>query len=72
MDTLTLNLTTQENIMTKTNKAQRKAIHRKWVQNDQGMSYRAFRKTVVSGYDCLMVQWSGMWLGIESDGHTHS
>ena len=33
--------------MTKTNKAQRKAIHRKWVQNDQGMSYRAFRKTVM-------------------------
>lgn len=60
--------------MTKTNKAQRKAIHRKWVQNNQGMTYRAFRKTVVSvfPFDCLMVQWSGMWLGIESDGYTHS
>ena len=21
---------------------------------------------------CVMVPWSGMWLGIEPDGHTHS
>jgi hypothetical protein len=56
----------------KANKAQRAAIHRKWQQNDQGMSYRQFRKTVVQGYDCLMVQWDSMWLGIENDGYTHS
>ena len=23
-------------------------------------------------YRCAMVHWSGMWLGIEPDGHTHS
>ena len=36
------------------------------------MTYRDFRKTVQQGYDCIMVPWCGMWLGIESDGYTHS
>lgn len=36
------------------------------------LSYRQFRKTVAYGYDCLMVAWAGMWLGIEKDGYTHS
>lgn len=53
-------------------KAQRKALYKKWVQDNQGMSYRAFRKTVQLGFDCIMVQWCGMWLGIETDGYTHS
>ena len=55
-------------------KEQRQAIYRKWTQNDQGMSYRQFRATVQrANYDdCLMVQWCGMWLGIETDGYTHS
>jgi hypothetical protein len=59
-------------MIAKTNKAQRASIYRKWQQNNQGMTYREFRKTVQQGFDCLMVQWSGMWLGIESDGYTHS
>ena len=59
-------------MLAKTNKAQRAAIYRKWSQDNQGMTYREFRKTVQQGFDCLMVQWSGMWLGIESDGYTHS
>lgn len=57
------------------NKAQRQSLLRKWRQNDQGMSYRAFRKAVFPYFDssgCVMVQWSGMWLGIERDGYTHS
>lgn len=58
--------------MIKANKAQRQAIHRKWKQDNQGMTYREFRKTVGAGYDCLMVKWCGMWLGIESNGYTHS
>lgn len=60
--------------MVKTTKEQRAAIYRKWRQNDQTLSYRQFRQTVQPGIfnDCLMVLWSGMWLGIESDGHTHS
>ena len=38
----------------------------------QGMTYLQFRRTVLHGYDCLMVRWCGMWLGIEKDGYTHS
>ena len=56
----------------KINKAQQKAIYRKWLQNNQGMTYRQFRATAQSGYDCIMIHWSGMWLGIEDDGYTHS
>jgi len=62
--------------MVKLNKAQRAALARKWQQNPQGMTYRQFRATVQAGYPndgCMvMVQWSGMWLGIELDGYTHS
>ena len=54
------------------NSKQRVALHRKWLQENQGMSYMQFRRTVQHGYDCVMVQWSGMWLGIELDGYTHS
>ena len=37
--------------------------------------YRRFRKTVeplLGGNGCVMLPWKGMWLGIESDGYTHS
>ena len=55
-------------------KAQRKALHRTWTRDNQGMSYREFRRTVISyGYDdCVLVKWCGMWLGIERNGYTHS
>lgn len=36
------------------------------------VTYREFRKTVQEGFDCLMVKWAGMWLGIERDGYVHS
>ena len=39
---------------------------------DQPATYRAFRKTVQHGFDCLMVQVSGMWIGIEKDGYSHT
>lgn len=53
-------------------KAQQKSLFRKWKQDNQGLPYRQFRKTVQPGPGCIMVQWCGMWLGIETDGHTHS
>lgn len=37
--------------------------------------YRAFRRTVQPTFccdDCILVPVSGMWLGIERDGYTHS
>lgn len=36
------------------------------------MTYREFRTLVHVGFDCVMVPWCGMWLGIETDGYTHS
>lgn len=36
------------------------------------LNYRQFRKTVAHSYDCIMLMWRGMWLGIEKDGYTHS
>jgi hypothetical protein len=56
------------------NELQEKALLRKWEQDNQGMTYQQFRNTVQSclSDDCVMVQWSGMWLGIETDGYTHS
>ena len=55
-------------------RAQRVSLHRIWLRNDQGLTYRQFRATATHGIgmDCILVQWSGMWLGIETDGYTHS
>lgn len=54
-------------------KEQRKAVKRKYDRNPDGsVSYLQFRRRVVPGYDCVMLKWCGMWLGIETDGHTHS
>lgn len=53
-------------------KEQRKALHNKWLDDSQGLTYRQFRRTVVSGWGYIMVPWCKMWLGIEIDGYTHS
>lgn len=44
--------------------------HKRLDQPD--MTYRQFRKLAVHSFGCMMVPWCGMWLGIESDGYTHS
>lgn len=36
------------------------------------VSYKRFRRGAAPGWDCLMVPFAGMWLGIEKDGYTHS
>lgn len=36
------------------------------------MTYRQLRRKVIIGRDCAMLQWCGMWLGIEHDGYVHS
>ena len=54
-------------------RAQRVALKRKWDQDANGFSYRAFRKSVVRfDYGAVGVYWCRMWLGIETDGYTHS
>ncbi len=58
------------------NKAQRKALYRKYVTTLQATAsrqhtYREFRNTVQPGWDCVMVPFAGGWLGIEKDGYCH-
>ena len=62
-------------------KPQRKALHKVWLRTCATLPapayqsyrpYRAFRRTVQPGPGCVMVQFAGMWLGIEPDGYTHS
>jgi hypothetical protein len=39
------------------------------------LQWRRFRKQVQLYFDnsgCVMIQWRGMWLGIETDGYIHS
>ncbi len=59
--------------MVKLTREQRLSVFRIWQRDSQGLGYREFRKTVKGGtFDCVMVHWCGMWLGIEHDGYTHS
>lgn len=71
--------------MVKTTRAQRVALKRVFdrtplthecrsvqCKHERAISYREFRKKVAAGYDCIMIFWCGMWLGIEPDGYTHS
>ena len=51
---------------------QREALRRIWARGADSRTYRELRRDVVHGHDCLMLQWAGMWLGIERDGYTHS
>lgn len=57
-------------------KEQRKALYRKWQQANNDMSYLAFRRSVkrygFAQEGCVIVFWCNMWLGIETDGYTHS
>jgi hypothetical protein len=70
-------------MMVRTNRLQREALLRVFSRNDPKpehpvnvkawwLRYREFRATVHGGSGCIMVQWRGMWLGIEPDGYTHS
>lgn len=56
-------------------KAQVRAVKRLYDRSPSGFpSYRAFRRTaLVSHYlGCVMLRWCDMWIGIETDGYTHS
>lgn len=60
--------------MVKLTRAQRQSLYRKFSQNPDGAeTYREFRRRVHGSFDdAVMLPWCGMWLGIETDGHTHS
>ena len=56
------------------NKKQQLSLLRKYSNSPSGhASFLSFRRSVVPGWSGeAMVQWCGMWLGIELDGYTHS
>jgi hypothetical protein len=58
--------------MTPITRKQREALRRIWARGADDRTYRQIRRDVVQGHDCLMLEWAGMWLGIERDGYTHS
>ena len=65
---------TQEQYEVALTPAQRDALLKVYARKDLGLTWPEF---VASAYPdpimrCVMVPWSGMWLGIEPDGHTHS
>lgn len=54
---------------------QRMALFRKWKQDDQGLEWKSFTKMVQGSFGmdgAIIVPWSGMYLVIEQDGHTHT
>ena len=64
--------------MVKTTRAQRVSLHRLWERRDSrrpGERYCQFRRRVqpvICGGGAVIVEWSGMWIGIETDGYAHS
>jgi len=63
-----------ERLQNETNCSTGKSPVSKWHMHDQGMAYSEFLDTVelLPFDDCVIVFWSGMWLGIETDGYCHS
>lgn len=53
---------------------QRVALKRLYDRIDtvKPVTYKEFRRSVSKGWDCVMVYWCGMWVGIETDGYTHT
>ena len=55
------------------NVSQMWALYRKYTQDSNGSpDFMHFMGRAVQGFDCLMINWCNMWLGIEIDGYTHS
>jgi hypothetical protein len=42
------------------------------VDTIQWRKFRAKAHPCFDGSGCIMLPWAGMWLGIETDGYTHS
>ena len=59
--------------MLKITRAQREALYSVYCRKPLEVSYREFRRSAAIAFgDCLMVEWQGMLLGIETDGYVHS
>ena len=61
--------------MVKLTKDQQTKLAIKWKQDNQGLTYLQFRRSVQPAFgfdDAIMVKWCGMWLGIETNGYNHA
>jgi len=61
--------------MVKLTKKQKTKLAIKWKQDNQGMTYLQFRRSVVPTIGCddaVAAPWCGMWLCIEKDGYCHT
>ena len=58
----------------KLTKQQSRALFAVYLRTTMDQSYRQFRRGVEPeiGGTAVMIQWSGILLGIERDGYTHS
>jgi hypothetical protein len=61
-------------ILTREQRLALKRVFDRPVDHRPDETYRQFRRRVIiPSYDqCILVRWSGMILGIEPDGYTHS
>ena len=57
-----------------TTRLQRESLYRLYTRNSDGSSsYLSFRRRAQLGqFDVLGLQWCGMFVGIETDGHSHT
>ena len=55
---------------------QREAVKRLYDRDADGArNYRQFRRRVMPTFyndDCVIIKWAGMYVGIETDGYTHT
>lgn len=59
----------------KLTKQQQTALKYKWLYWNDGKSFLKFRRSVepiLFGEGAVAVKWNGMYLAIETDGHTHA
>jgi hypothetical protein len=57
----------------KLTKEQQRAVLRVFKRSPDGAkSYLEFRRRVQFYHDLILLEWRGLLLGIEHDGHTHS
>ena len=64
----------EDSLVPEMNVSQMWGLWRKFRDNPDGSpDFMSFmERAQIGSWDCLMIQWCGMWLGIEQDGYTHS
>ena len=49
------------------------SLERKWLQSNDGLTWKQFQDSVMPSIDSsIVVRWCGMYLQIETDGYCHT